>query len=154
MPDIDPQWGDLGTWVVGVVAAIIAYQQYRRDKFRPTAKAFRDDDRRIVVRIINEGAGSGLVQDINLLPQGHPEEGTKTYYWEIDEQEDKKRRLVPFALSGRATAQLVLKPLPSMSFDGIRVRIDYGDGKDSGCIDITKVDGHIYGTTHIPDWSG
>lgn len=151
--DVATWVGSAGTWVVGAVAGIIAYQQYRRDKFRPAVAAFRDDDRRIVVQIINRGAGTGLISDVNLLPPDHPRQSVKFYQWEIDGKKDETRRLTPFTLPGRATAQLVLRPKPDMAFEGIRVRVDYGDGSDSGCIEIKPVPGYIYGTTAIPDRS-
>jgi hypothetical protein len=144
------QLGDLATWAVGVVAAAIAWQQYRQSSFRPTVKAFRDADRRIVVQIINEASGSGLIQDVNLLPPDHPRQSAKFYWWEVDNQVDSEQRLVPFVLPGQASAQLVLIPLPEMKFGGIRVRVDYGNGTDSGCICITSTEGHLYGTTYIP----
>jgi hypothetical protein len=151
--DIGTWVGAIGTWMVGIVAGIIAYQQYRRDKFRPTATAFRDQDRRIVVQIVNEGAGIGIVSDVNLLPSAHPQQPVKFYNWEIGGEKGGAQRLTPFTLPGRATAQLVLLPKPDMSFAGIRVRVDYGDGSDSGCLEIEQVDGHLYGTTYIPDQS-
>jgi hypothetical protein len=151
--DIATWVGAIGTWVVGVVAGIIAYQQYRRDKFRPTAKALRDQDRRVIVQIVNEGAGVGVVADVNLFPPDHPRQPLKFYYWEVKGQKDENQRLTPFTLPGRATAQLVLLPKPEMSFDGVRVRVDYGDGSDSGCLEIESVRGHLYGTTYIPDQS-
>jgi hypothetical protein len=158
MHDGGIQWGDVATWVVGAVAAIIASQQYRQGQFRPAAKAFRDD-RRVVIQIINEAGGSGLVQDVNLFPPDHPRKPAEFYWWEVDGNENHELRLVPFVLPGRASAQLVLIPRPDslappdspFNFDGIRVRVDYGDGRDSGCIDIipTKT-GRLYGTTYIP----
>jgi len=150
MHDGGIQWGDVATWAVGVIAAVIAWQQYRQSKFRPVVMAFRDRDRRIVVQIINEGGGSGLVQDVNLLPPDHPRGEVKFYWWEVGEHPDKKQRLVPFVMPGGASAQLVLIPRPEMKFDGIRVRVDYGNGTDSGCVVITPTTGHLYGTTHIP----
>jgi hypothetical protein len=151
--DIATWVGAVGTWVVGAVAGIIAYQQYRRDKFRPTETALRDEDRRVVVQIVNEGAGTGVVSAVNLLPPDHPRQALKFYYWEINGKKDEKQRPIPFTLPGRETAQLVLLPRPDMSFDGIRVRVDYGDGSDSGCLEIEAVRGHLYGTTYIPDKS-
>jgi hypothetical protein len=151
--DVATWVGSAGTWVVGVVAGIIAYQQYRRDKFRPTEAAFRDQDQRVVVQIINMGAGIGLVSDVNLLAPGHPGRPVQFYHWEIDGKKDETRRLTPFTLPGRSTAQLVLLPRPDMSFEGIHVRVDYGDGSDSGCVEIQSAPGHIYGTTSIPDRS-
>jgi hypothetical protein len=150
MHDGGIQWGDVATWVVGGFAAIIAWQQYRQSKFRPFVKVFRDGDRRVVVQIINEGGGTGLVQDVNLLPLDHPRRSAELYWWEVDDQLDKAQRLVPFALPCGASAQLVLIPRREMKFDGIRVRVDYGDGRDSGCRVITPTNGHIYGTTYIP----
>lgn len=144
------QLGDLATWVVGIVAAVIAGQQYRQSRFRPAVKAFRDADRRVVVQIINEANGSGLIQDVNLLPPDHPRQPAKIYWWEVDDHVDREQRLVPFVLPGQASAQLVLLALPEMNFDGIRVRVDYGNGTDSGCIAITPTSGHLYGTTSIP----
>lgn len=144
------QWGDVATWVVGGVAAVIAFQQYRQNKFRPFVKAFRDDDRRVVVQIINQGGGTGLVQDVNLLPPDHPRRPIEIYWWEINGKLDKEQSLVPFTLPGSASAQLVLIPRPEMKFDGIRARVDYGDGTDSGCKVIIYTTGHIYGSTYIP----
>lgn len=150
MHDGGIQWGDLATWAVGAVAAIIAWQQYRQGQFRPAAKAFRDD-RRVVIQIINEAGGSGLVQDVNLLPPDHSKQSAEFYWWEVDGNENHELRLVPFVLPGRASAQLVLIPRSNINFDGIRVRVDYGDGRDSGCIDITPTNtGRLYGTTYIP----
>jgi hypothetical protein len=151
--DIATWVGAVGTWLVGAVAGVIAYQQYRRDKFRPAETAFRDEDRRIVVQIINEGAGIGLVSAVNLLPPDHPRQSLKFYNWEIDGKKHETQRPIPFMLPGRATAQLVLIPRSDMSFDGIRVRVDYGDGSDSGCLEIIPIRGHLYGTTYIPDKS-
>lgn len=143
--------GATGTWVVGVVAGLIAYQQYRRDLFRPTVTAFRDEDERVVVRIINQGAGTGLVQEVNLLPPNHPRGRVRYYTWEVDGSPAPGQRLAPFVLPGRASAQLVLRPEEDTPFDGIRVRVDYGHGRDSGCIGIQPVRGHLSGTTHIPE---
>jgi hypothetical protein len=151
--DIATWVGAIGTWIAGIVAGVIAYQLYRRDKFRPTAKAFRDQDRRIIVQIVNEGAGIGVVSDINLLPPAHPRQSVEFYNWEIGGKNGKAQRLTPFTLPGRSTAQLVLLPRPGMPFEGIRVRVDYGDGSDSGCLVIVPVSGHLYGTTSIPDHS-
>jgi hypothetical protein len=124
------QWGDVATWAVGAVGAAIAWQQYRQSQFRPLVVAFRDDDRRVVVQIINQGGGTGLVQDVNLLPPDHPRQAAEYCGWEIEDRLDERRRLAPFVLPGRASAQLVLIPRTGMRFDGIRVRVDYGDGKD------------------------
>ena len=90
------------------------------------------------------------MQDVNLFPPNHPKQPAELYWWEVNEKEDRKQRLVPFVLPGRASAQLVLIPRSGIKFDGIRVRVDYGDGKDSGCLNITPTAGHLYGTTYIP----
>ena len=98
--DVATWVGSAGTWVVGAVAGIIAYQQYRRDKFRPAVAAFRDDDRRIVVQIINRGAGTGLISDVNLLPPDHPRQSVKFYQWEIDGKKDEKLTTYTFHPAG------------------------------------------------------
>lgn len=150
MHDGGIQWGDVATWVVGAVGAAIAWQQYRQSQFRPVVMAFRDKEPRIVVQIINKTNGAGVIQDVNLMPPDHPRKSVIPYWWEIDNQLDTGRRLVPFLLPGRASAQLVLRPGKDTNFDGIRIRVDYGDGKDSGCIDIRPTKGRFYGTTYIP----
>ena len=139
--------GGIGTWAVGIIAGVIAYQQYRRDQFRPAVAAFCDSRSRVVVRIVNEGAGTGEVYDVNLLPPGHPREPVVEYLWEIDGKQDE-RILVPFTLPGRASAQLVLVPLRDLT--GARVRVEYGHGRDSGCVRIRPVDWYLYGTTTLP----
>jgi hypothetical protein len=157
MPNGGLQWGDVGTWVaaigtwaVGAVAAIIAARQYRQSSFRPRAKAFYDGDKRLVIQIINEASGNGLVQDVNLLVPGHPRAGSvRSYVWEVADQ-TVDQRLVPFVLPGQASARLVLRP-KNTDLTGIRVRVDYGNGKDSGCIKIMETSGHIYGSTYIPN---
>lgn len=157
MHDSGIQWGDfgtwvagVGTWVVGVVAAMIAARQYRQSSFRPMVKAFCDGDGRVVVEIINEASGNGLIRDVNLLPPGHPKDAARLYFWEIKGQADRDgQRLVPFALPGLAGAQLVLIP-ENANLNGIRVRVDYGNGKDSGCVEIVNTSGHIYRPTYIP----
>ena len=149
-------WGDFGTWVAGVgtwvigaVAGVIAWRQYRQSSFRPMVKAFCDGEGRVVVEIINEASGNGLVQDVNLLPPGHPKDPLRLYFWEIKGEEDRSQRLVPFFLPGLANAQLVLIP-ENANINGIRVRVDYGNGKDSGCVRIIYTSGRIYGSTYIP----
>jgi hypothetical protein len=157
MHDGGIQWGDvgtwfagLGTWAVGVFAALIAVRQYRQSSFRPFVKAFSDGDNRLVVQVINEASGNGLVQEVDLLEPGHPRDALRLYFWEIDGKKDDRQRPVPFALPGQASAQLVLLP-ENANLDGIRIRVDYGNGKDSGCVKIINTPGHILGTTHIPN---
>jgi hypothetical protein len=147
-------WADwtaaFGTWVVGLAAAAIAIAQFWHSKFRPTVSAYRDSAGRILVRIVNKGAGAGFVDEVNILPQEHEATGkTEFYKWELSGKPSAKRP-VPFPLGGGGSAQLVLLPESDEPPDSLRVRVEYGTGKDSGCCAITKVAVRLYGTTVIP----
>jgi hypothetical protein len=142
--------GAIGTWVIGVIAAWIAAVQYRHNKFRPEVWAFCDSAKRILVRIVNQGAGSGLITDVNLLGPDHLENGeVQLYWWELQGEQNEERP-VPFPLAGNSTAQLVLIPDPGVSMAGLSVRVDFGGGRDSGCRRIVAVPARLYGTTVIP----
>jgi hypothetical protein len=147
-------WADwaaaLGTWVVGVAAAAIAIAQFWQSKFRPVVSAYRDSEGRILVRIVNHGAGAGFVDEVNILPQQHEVTGrTEFYKWELWGKPSTTRP-VPFPLSGGGSAQLILLPESDAPPESLRVRVEYGTGKDSGCCAITSVPTRLYGTTTIP----
>lgn len=151
--------GAVGTWAVGFMAFWIAYVQYRNAKFRPAVSAFREADGRVMVRIVNQGSGVGIVLDVNLLTPLHlgpaTNAGVVYYNWEIGNQRTDLRPL-PFPLEGGGAAELFLivpqgdKSLHGFPLDAVRVRVDYGSGKDSGCIAMRKVRLRLYGTTRIP----
>lgn len=152
--DSSGTWADwaaaFGTWVVGIAAAAIAIAQLRRSKFRPVVSAYRDTEGRIMVRIVNKGAGAGFVDEVNVLPPQHETTGdTEFYQWELSGKSSAKRPL-PFPLGGSTSAQLVLLPKSAAPPESLRVRIEYGTGKDSGCCAITPVGVRLYGTTVIP----
>jgi hypothetical protein len=139
----------VGTWAVGLAVAWIAGVQFRNSKFRPAVWSFCDTDRRIMIRVVNQGTGSGLITDVNLMPTVHLDGGDIEFYqWELDGKPSTQRP-VPFTLSGNASAQLFLIPDQEVKIAGLRVRVDYGGGKDSGCQPITVVEGRLFGSTVI-----
>jgi hypothetical protein len=139
----------LGTWAVGLTVAWIAGVQYRNSKFRPAVWAFCDTDRRIMIRVVNQGTGPGLITDVNLMPAAHLDGGDIEFYqWEFDGKPSTQRP-VPFTLPGNASAQLFLIPGHDVKNADLRVRVDYGSGKDSGCQPITAVEGRLFGSTVI-----
>jgi hypothetical protein len=142
--------GSVGTCVVGLLAAVIALVQYNHGRFRPRVRAYHDLRGRIVVRVTNEGAGTGTVEDVDLLP-GVPGKPVVTYTWEITGSDDDKRTPLPFTLPGLSTAQLVLLPTnPKAITEATRARVTYGNGDRSPATELTKAKGTIIGTTTIP----
>ncbi|WP_157557789.1 hypothetical protein [Intrasporangium oryzae] len=149
----------VGTWAVGIMAFWIAYVQYRNAQFRPAVSAFREASGRVMIRIVNQGSGAGIVQDVNLLTPRHLAPATNAelvyYDWEIDKQKSDVHPL-PFPLEGGGSADLFLivnpgdKSLHDFPLDAVRIRVDYGSGKDSGCIAMRTVRFRLYGTTRIP----
>jgi hypothetical protein len=139
-----------GIWVIGAVAVWIAVVQYRHVQFRPTVWAYRDNDGRILVRIVNHGSGSGFVDQVRLLPQDHERTGkAERYDWELAGAASADHPL-PFALAGGASAQLFLLPSTTAHPRSLRVRVEYGAGTDSGCQPISGVTTRLYGSTVIP----
>ena len=139
-----------GIWVLGALAAWIAVAQYRHRQFRPSVWAYRDTDGRILVRIVNQGSGSGFVDQVSLLPQDHERTGrAERYDWELAGAASIDRPL-PFALAGGASAQLFLLPVTTAHPRSLRVRVEFGAGTDSGCRPINGVTNRLYGSTVIP----
>jgi hypothetical protein len=142
--------GSIGTCAVGLLAAIITWVQYNHSRFRPRVHAYHDSRDRVVVRVTNEGAGTGTVEDIDLL-SADPSSPALTYVWEIAGNEDDKRTAVPFTLPGLSTAQLVLQPTKAQAVTpATRARVTYGNGRRSRPIEVNEVKGTIFGTTTIP----
>jgi hypothetical protein len=147
-------WVDaIGTWVVGLAVAAITVLQYRHSRFRPKVRAYRDLRHRIVVRVTNEGAGAGTVEDVDLVNDHDPGSHVVAYTWEFPgEQADEPTRTpLPFALPGLSTAQLVLKPQQEDDItEATRAQVFYGNDEDSGCVELQKVPGTVFGSTSIP----
>jgi hypothetical protein len=101
--------GSIGTCAVGILAAVIAWVQYNHSRFRPQVHAYHDLKGRVVVRVTNEGAGTGTVEDVDLL-SGDPSSPALTYVWETTGSDNDKRTPIPFTLPGLSTAQLVMQP--------------------------------------------
>lgn len=160
--------GAIGTVVVGVMAAAIAFMQYRHGKFRPRSEAFRDKDWRVKVQITNDGAGAGWVVDVHLTrPTYHTTGDVEFYVWEIDGRISTERP-IPFPLAGNAQAVLFLIPckygehgelltgeehLGPDFFRGLGVLVEYGAGGrrlDRPCDRISAVDHRLFGSTVIP----
>lgn len=149
--------------------------QYLNSKFRPEVTAFREaNGGRLLVRISNRGNGAGVVQDINLLTPAHLMSETTQpvvhYRWEINGKVSELRP-IPFGLDGGASAQLFLLVDPSdrslrnpcgrsaddrYPLDAVRIRVDYGAGKSSGCLPmvVLAAGSRIYGTTQVPGMAG
>jgi hypothetical protein len=142
--------GSIGTCAVGILAAVIAWVQYNHSRFRPQVHAYHDLKGRVVVRVTNEGAGTGTVEDVDLL-SGDPSSPALTYVWETTGSDNDKRTPIPFTLPGLSTAQLVMQPTKAKAVTpATRARVTYGNGRRSRPIEITKVAGTIFGTTTIP----
>lgn len=142
--------GAAGIWVIGAVAVWVAVVQYRHVQFRPSVWAYRDNDGRILVRIVNHGSGSGFVDQVRLLPQDHERTGNaERYDWELAGEASADHPL-PFALAGGDSAQLFLLPITNAHPRSLRVRVEYGAGTDSGCRPITGVTTRLHGSTAIP----
>lgn len=144
-------WGTIGTWVLGGIAAFIAWIQYDRNKFKPLEAAYRDKKgRRVVVRIANRGAGSGTVEAIHLLPGGHDASTSALLVdWEFAGSKVEGAVFIPFMLPGLSTAQLVMLPIDPIT-PSVRARVTYGNGRRSPCIELVIKDGVILGSTMLP----
>jgi len=166
-----PGWlGALGALVVGGAAVVISIAQFRiaeqqtqiaqhqariaekqfeHEGFRPLIKAYCDEERRVAVQVVNQGAGSGQVQDLNLIVHGDLVRMRK-FEWEMPEDTPPDTAPVPFLIGGLQTAQLVVIPEPELDLGDVCVRIDYGDGSRSDLIELIALRGRIHGTTAIP----
>jgi hypothetical protein len=136
-----------GTWAVGILAAVIAWMQYRNGVFRPKATTYVEAPtwRRIAVRITNRGGAAGMVERVELVTVDHEAAPLVDYEWEGWNPSEP----VPFVLPGKASAILVLSLKKALAKD-VRVRIRYGDGGSSGCLDLQTVPGTLKEKTTLP----
>ncbi len=151
--DLATWLGTAGTWVIGIIAAFIAWIQYDHNKFKPLVSAYRDSKdpvERVVVRIANRGAGSGTIERVHLLRGGH-DAGTPAllFDWEFQGAKVEGAAFFPFLLPGLSTAQLVMRPVDTI-IPSVRARVTYGNSHRSPCVELTKVEGVILGSTMIP----
>lgn len=148
--------GDVAAWVgagatvlLGVIAAAIAWMQFTHSKFNPSEYAAFDKAGRILVRVVNEGSGSGTVENVRLL--GTLNDGrvvALAYRWEIEGAKSMDRPL-PFPLAGGGVAQLFLLPHPREDTSNAKVEVSYGDKSRSKPLVLRPVDGRLVGTTTI-----
>jgi hypothetical protein len=148
--DLAAWLGTIGTWLLGIIAAFIAWVQYDHNKFKPQVTAYRDTNKRIVVRIANRGAGSGTIEAVHLLPGGH---GSNTpallVNWEFAGAKVEGVVFVPFMLPGLGTAQLVMLPIDPIT-PSTRARVTYANNRKSPCVELAEIDGVVLGSTMIP----
>lgn len=144
--------GTVGTWVAGLSAAAIALVQLYRSGFQPRVIAYHDSSDRIVVRVINNAGGAGMIEDLSFLSPGHGPNTPELFYrWEIAGRIVSSQTPLPFALPGYSTAQLVVKlRAPASQLPGIRARVKYGNDRKSRCTKIEDIEGTIFGSTQIP----
>jgi hypothetical protein len=141
--------GAVGTWVVGIAAAIIAGFQLYRAGFRPKLSVYQDAENRIMLQLINRGQGLGTIIDIDLINRHDPDAQAIPYYWEVANEQVTLRPL-PFRLDGQATVRIVLRPVrPTDITEATRVRINYGNARLMRCVPIVHVKDRIYGTTTL-----
>lgn len=142
--------GASGTWVVGIVVGWIAWLQFDHGRFKPQVMAYRDSRNRIAIRITNRGAGTGAVEDVDLLKGGHGSDTPSVFYeWEISGEPHAGPAPIPFTLTGLSTAQLILRPRGPLP-GSVKARVRYGNNRRSPCVSIIAVQGAIFGTTSIP----
>ncbi len=104
----------------------------------------------MVVRIANRGAGSGTIEGVQLLPGGHDASTAALLVdWEFAGSKAEGAVFTPFILPGLSTTQLVMLPIDTVA-PSVRLRVTYGNGRRSPCVELTKVDGVVLGSTTIP----
>lgn len=146
--DIAAWVGAVGTILIGGLAALIAWIQFQHSRFRPNVEAMRDAQRRVLVRIDNEGTGAGNVQWVHLFLPDHRR--PQVYQWELNGNlAPVGTQLTPFHIAGGDSVQLFVVPLPNVPLEGLNVKVEFGKNKDSGCLKIADVGGRLPGTTYI-----
>jgi hypothetical protein len=121
--DLATWLGTLGTWSVGVLAAIIAAIQYRNSIFRPrTVSYIQSDGLRIALRVINMGGAAGMVERVELVTDDD-DAPLVDYGWDGWDGCDP----VPFILPGKASAILLLA-LNRPAEAELRMIVSYGNG--------------------------
>jgi hypothetical protein len=137
--------GSIGTWAVGVLAAFIAWSQYRNGIFKPDAKVYvAPDARTVAVRIVNLGGAAGMVDRVDII---NDHDGP---LMDIDWGDDwRAHPPVPFILPGKASAILVLKTATDVRTQS-RLEVVYGDASSSGCLELVETDGSLAEQTILP----
>lgn len=148
--------GDIAAWtgvgatvVLGVIAAAIAWMQYRHGRFDPHCYAYWDSAGQILVRVVNIAAGSGTVENIGILRR---RADGSTYHlglsWVIDGQLTQARPF-PFPLGGGGVAQLFLRVDPDETMEGAWVEVVFADGSRPTPA-LQHVPGRLAGRSTIP----
>jgi hypothetical protein len=146
--------GTIGTWLLGIIAAFIAWIQYDHNRFKPQVTAYRDANRRVVVRIANRGAGSGTIEAVHLLTGGHASSAPALLVnWEFAGAKVEDAVFVPFMLPGLSTAQLVMLPIDPIT-PSTCARVTYANNRKSPFVELVDVDGVVLGSTMIPGAGG
>jgi hypothetical protein len=142
--------GAVATMGVGVVAAIIARQQYLLQQFRPVVYAYADAAGRALVQVVNEKGGAGQVREITLRRFESPnlDEEAK---WEVAGSPDPVDPRTPFLLPGLQTAQVVLRLDAGVDAGTVGVVVEYGHGEKTGLLPLVPLQGRFDGTTEIPE---
>jgi hypothetical protein len=126
-PDV---WGAVGTWVVGVLALLIAILQYVGSIFRPSADArlgpvaIKHPATRIVVNLRNRGGSPGMVVRVWVVadPDHKIDVDVDFPGWSRD------RPPYPFMLAGRSTAVIIMDLKEDIKASA-RVLIEYDRGR-------------------------
>jgi len=134
-------WGSAGTWVIGLVGAVIAYLQYRNSIFIPEVQAYTaratqhlPGRRKVFVRVTNKGGASGMVDDVYVVDAWHEPVQDSSFRW-IGWEE---RTPVPFSLPGKSAAWLAIEFKASLPANA-GITVQFG-AHGSRCGGLTEVD--------------
>ena len=135
-------WVDAaGTWAVGFIAGVIAWQQLRAGGFRPDFDCYlsKKEPQWLVIVLTNMGNSPGEVEQINAVAKhGHPiEENWRD--WGLG---------VPFTLAGRSSATVVVEG-KHFTVEQSQVTIECA-GKQLGPKSPRAVEHRIAATTVLP----
>jgi hypothetical protein len=140
--------GAIGTWVIGGVAALIAFTQFNNARFRPKVLAFLDLHNRLVIQVANRGTGASSLGRVDALGPSIIKGARPRldYRWEIAGRVSDSSPL-PFLLPGLAAAQLVLLPAEDDATPDI-VSIYFSNR--SVDVEVIKIEAIVAGSTTIP----
>ena len=134
-------WGSAGTWVIGLVGAVIAYLQYRNSIFIPevqayTARATADlpGRKKVFLRVTNKGGASGMVDGVYAVDAWHKPLQNLSFTWTGWEE----RTPVPFSLPGKSAAWLAIEFKASLPANA-GITVQFG-AHGSRCGGLTEVD--------------